>query len=291
MEKTVIDTNHRHNGVSHGVSKGLADDAPLIVPFAGAYAFVKRTIDIIAAGLLLLLLSPVLAVVAVLVKLTSRGPVLYKQVRLGLKGKPFRVWKFRSMVENAEAGLGAVWSTGPNDVRITGIGRMLRDTHIDEFPQLFNVLWGSMSLIGPRPERPEIIERLEEQIPPYRKRMLVRPGITGFAQVRLPPDTDVSSVRRKLAYDLFYIEHATLWMDLRILLLTGVEFFWSLGRASNSVFSLPSREEVEKFIPHLLNEEAARDTFTPNGVPVPHYVPAPVAAAEPRFAERTVAHG
>jgi hypothetical protein len=152
-------------------------------------------------------------------------------------------------------------------------------------------LWGSMSLIGPRPERPEIIERLEEQIPPYRKRMLVRPGITGFAQVRLPPDTDVSSVRRKLAYDLFYIEHATLWMDLRILLLTGVEFFWSLGRASNSVFSLPSREEVEKFIPHLLNEEAARDTFTPNGVPVPHYVPAPVAAAEPRFAERTVAHG
>jgi lipopolysaccharide/colanic/teichoic acid biosynthesis glycosyltransferase len=167
------------------------------------------------------------------------------------------------MINNAEAGTGPVWSTS-GDPRITPVGKLLRDTHVDEFPQLFNVLSGAMSLVGPRPERPEIAAELETRIPAYRLRLMVRPGITGFAQVRLPADSELDGVRRKLAYDLFYIQHAGLIMDLKILLRTAVNFIWSVGGVTVTTARLPRREVVEKLVPYLLDESSARETFAKN---------------------------
>src|SRR5207248_4660391 len=138
-----------------------------------------------------------------LVKLTSPGPMLYTQTRLGRRGRPFTIYKIRTMLHDCESLTGPQWST-PGDTRITRVGRWLRRTHIDELPQLWNVLRGDMSLVGPRPERPEFIPELENAIPFYRDRLLVRPGITGLAQVQLPPDTDMDSVRRQLAHDIYY---------------------------------------------------------------------------------------
>jgi lipopolysaccharide/colanic/teichoic acid biosynthesis glycosyltransferase len=232
----------------------------LVTPRRGLYPALKVALDVASAGVLLVLLSPIMLLAALAVKLTSRGPVFYRQERLGRDGRVFRVWKFRTMVDNAEAGTGPVWSTN-GDPRITPVGKILRDTHIDEFPQLFNVLDGSMSLVGPRPERPQIAEELELEIPAYRLRLLVRPGITGFAQVRLPADSDVSGVRRKLAYDLFYIQHMGLPMDLKIVLRTAINFVWSVGDVTITNARLPKQDAVEKLLPYLMEEEEARETF------------------------------
>ena len=151
----------------------------------------------------------------ILIKLTSPGPVIYSQTRLGRHGRPFTIYKLRSMTHNCESLTGALWST-PGDCRVTAVGRWLRRTHIDELPQLWNVLCGEMSLIGPRPERPEFLPQLEQAIPCYRQRLEVRPGLTGFAQVQLPPDSDLESVRIKLAYDLYYLRHLGPLFELRI---------------------------------------------------------------------------
>jgi len=158
-------------------------------------------------------------VTALLLKLTSRGPVLYSQIRLGLNGRPFTIYKIRTMVHNCEKSSGACWSP-PSDPRVTPLGCILRATHLDELPQLWNILRGDMSLVGPRPERPEFVPALERAIPNYRGRLLVRPGITGLAQVQLPPDSDIPGVRRKVAHDLYYIRHFSWWLDLRILACT-----------------------------------------------------------------------
>jgi lipopolysaccharide/colanic/teichoic acid biosynthesis glycosyltransferase len=221
---------------------------------------VKAVLDAFGALILLILLSPTMLVAGLAVKLTSSGPVFYRQPRQGRNGKVFKVWKFRTMIDNAEAGLGAVWSSA-GDPRITPIGRFLRETHVDEFPQLFNVLAGSMSLVGPRPERPEIASELAYRIPGYALRLALRPGITGFAQVRLPPDTDLAGVRRKLAHDLYYIQHAGLLMDLKILLRTAINFVWSVGDVTVTTARLPKAEVVDKLMPYLLDDVAAKDTF------------------------------
>src|SRR5262249_17904057 len=153
-------------------------------------------------GLVLLAPSAVLILYAMaLVRLTSRGSAIYRQTRLGLNGRPFTIYKIRTMYHDSERLTGPQWSR-PGDPRVTPIGRILRATHIDELPQLWNVLRGEMSLVGPRPERPELAAGLERELPSYRDRLAVRPGVTGLAQVQLPPDTDVESVRRKLAYDI-----------------------------------------------------------------------------------------
>jgi lipopolysaccharide/colanic/teichoic acid biosynthesis glycosyltransferase len=162
------------------------------------------------------------------VKLTSRGPAIYAQVRLGRDRHPFPIFKIRSMYHDCERLTGPAWSTG-NDPRVTPVGRFLRVTHLDELPQLWNVVRGDMSLIGPRPERPEFVDHLEQAIPRYGERLAVRPGVSGLAQVNLPADTDQESVRRKLGYDLHYVAHAGPWLDLRLMLatalfLTGVPF-------------------------------------------------------------------
>uniref|UniRef100_A0A7C2JZJ1 Sugar transferase n=1 Tax=Schlesneria paludicola TaxID=360056 RepID=A0A7C2JZJ1_9PLAN len=241
------------------IDAGTLDE--VFAPYDGPYVHIKVLLDVAAAAALLLLLSPIMLVAAMAVKLTSRGPVFYRQPRLGREGQVFRVWKFRTMIDNAEAGTGPVWSTS-GDPRITPIGKILRDTHIDEFPQLFNVLSGSMSLVGPRPERPQIAEELELEIPAYRHRLLVRPGITGFAQVRLPADSTLSGVRHKLAYDLYYIQHMGPLIDFKILLRTAINFVWSVSDVTITSVRLPRKDVVEKLLPFLMDEAGAHETFS-----------------------------
>jgi lipopolysaccharide/colanic/teichoic acid biosynthesis glycosyltransferase len=197
--------------------------APVLAP-RQATVLCKGLVDFVVGLLLVLPAAPILLLCAVLVKLTSRGPVFYSQVRLGKDGKPFRIYKIRTMEHNCEHRSGIRWSTA-GDPRVTFVGRILRATHLDELPQLWNILRGDMSLIGPRPERPEIVEQLEKAIPDYRDRLLVRPGVTGLAQIQLPPDTDLESVRRKVACDRSYIRHLSWWLDLRILALTALHVF------------------------------------------------------------------
>jgi lipopolysaccharide/colanic/teichoic acid biosynthesis glycosyltransferase len=158
------------------------------------------------------------------VRLTSSGPAFYSQLRVGRGGREFRIYKLRTMYHNCEQKSGVVWST-PGDPRITPLGAILRKTHVDELPQLLNVLRLEMSLVGPRPERPEIIPVLEREIPTYRARLKVRPGVTGLAQLRLPADTTIQSVRRKLAYDLYYIQTCGPWLDFRLVLCTALKMF------------------------------------------------------------------
>jgi lipopolysaccharide/colanic/teichoic acid biosynthesis glycosyltransferase len=178
----------------------------------------KRLGDVLVSGLLLVLTSPLLLLAALLIRLEDHGPVLYGQVRSGLNGLPFQVWKLRSMRVNAEA-RGAQWS-GRGDPRITRIGRLLRVTRLDELPQLWAVLRGQMSLIGPRPERPEIEQELEQQIPHYRLRHLIRPGLSGWAQVNYPYGASLEDSANKLSYDLYYLRNFSFWLDLLILLKT-----------------------------------------------------------------------
>ena len=179
----------------------------------------KRLLDISAACIGLVLATPVMALVAVAVKLTSAGPAVYRQERVGQHGRVFTVFKFRSMRQDAEAGTGAVWAV-KNDNRVTPIGRFLRKSRLDELPQLLNVLNGDMSLVGPRPERPEFVRQLTEQIPFYGQRHVLRPGLTGWAQVRYTYGSSVEDAMEKLQYDLFYIKNLSIPFDLFIIFST-----------------------------------------------------------------------
>jgi len=174
----------------------------------------KRFIDILASSLLLLCLSPLMLVTCILIKLDSPGPIFYSQFRSGLNGKPFKVYKFRSMYQDAEK-RGAQWAK-ERDPRITRVGNFIRLTRVDELPQIWNVFRGEMSLIGPRPERPEFDVKLKEAIPYYEVRYLVKPGITGWAQVMYPYGASVEDSYQKLAYDIYYIKNYSLWLDLAI---------------------------------------------------------------------------
>lgn len=200
--------------------------------------------SMVALGLLLLT-APVTLLAALLVKLTSPGPAFYSQTRAGKNGRPYTIHKLRTMHHNCERMSGPRWSA-PGDPRITPLGRFLRKTHLDELPQLWNVVCGDMALVGPRPERPEFIPNLAKTLPHYTDRLLVRPGMTGLAQVQLPADTDLESVRRKLAYDLYYVRHLSPWLDLRVALGT---LFYLLGLPIHLMprFRLiPSRQTVEQ---------------------------------------------
>jgi sugar transferase (PEP-CTERM system associated) len=179
----------------------------------------KRGCDIVVSLALLLLTLPLMLATALLIRLDSPGPVLYRQLRVGLRGREFMLLKFRSMTVDAEAGGKPRWTTR-QDPRITRIGRVVRPMRIDELPQLLNVLSGEMSLIGPRPERPHFVEQLTRVIPFYRERSLVKPGITGWAQVNFPYGASVEDAREKLAYDLYYVKNRGLLLDFLILLST-----------------------------------------------------------------------
>ncbi|MBX9581838.1 MAG: sugar transferase, partial [Gemmataceae bacterium] len=182
----------------------------------------KRAADLALAALLLVPAVPLVLTAWLLVRLTSAGPGVYTQTRVGRGGRVFTLYKLRTMVHDCESLTGARWSM-PGDPRITAVGQVLRDLHLDELPQLLNVLKGDMSLIGPRPERPEIVADLREAVAGYDRRLAVRPGITGFAQVHLPPDTDIQSVRRKLVFDRFYLRHRSARLGLFIALATGLK--------------------------------------------------------------------
>jgi lipopolysaccharide/colanic/teichoic acid biosynthesis glycosyltransferase len=221
------------------------DDPFSELPRGGPYSRWKVLGDAALAAVLLALTAPLLLLAVALVKLTSRGPALYSQTRLGYKGRPYRIYKVRSMYHNCERQSGAQWCVR-GDPRITPVGKFLRASHLDELPQLWNVLKGDMSLIGPRPERPEIAAELDRVVPHYSGRLLVRPGISGLAQVQLPPDTDLASVRLKLAYDLYYVQHAGPWLDLRLMLATAVRLTGLPFAFSRSLLGVPSGEEVER---------------------------------------------
>ena len=185
------------------------------------FLMTKRVTDIVAAVCGLVLSLPLAAVTALLVKLDSPGdPVFYHQERVGLNGATFIIHKFRTMRSDAEARTGPVWSAGDSDPRITRVGRFLRKTRLDEVPQLWNVLRGDMSLIGPRPERPQFVEQLTRQIPYYGQRHVVKPGVTGWAQVRYSYGASVEDSLEKMQYDLYYVKHLSLRFDLLIALET-----------------------------------------------------------------------
>ena len=178
---------------------------------------IKRLIDFVGALVIVVLLSPLLLLLTLLVKLSSPGPVIFKQERIGLHNKPFQMYKFRSMKLQSAQDEAKGW-TVKDDPRVTTVGRFIRKTSLDELPQLFNVLRGEMSLVGPRPERPQFVEKFKEEIPRYMVKHQVRPGMTGWAQVNgFRGDT---SIRKRIDYDLYYIENWTLGFDIRILFLT-----------------------------------------------------------------------
>jgi len=180
---------------------------------------IKRLIDIVVSFLILVIFSPLWILVALAIKIDSRGPVFYKQERVGKDGRIFTIYKFRSMIKGAEELTGPVWADR-NDPRITRVGRIIRKLRIDEIPQFFNVLKGDMSLVGPRPERPFFVEKLKEEIPLYARRLKVQPGITGWAQIKYDYGASVEDAKKKLQYDLFYLENMSLRMDMKILLST-----------------------------------------------------------------------
>ncbi len=190
---------------------------------------VKRLIDIVVSLIVLSFGLPLWILIAILIKIDSRGPVIYKQERVGKDGRIFTLYKFRSMYENAEALTGPTWAT-KNDPRVTRVGRILRKLHLDEIPQFINVLKGDMSLIGPRPERPVFVEKLSREIPLYKRRLKVKPGITGWAQVKYKYDESVEDVKKKLQYDLFYIENMSLRMDLKIMAYTILHILSGKGQ-------------------------------------------------------------
>jgi len=180
---------------------------------------VKRVFDVFCATLLLLLATPIMLVTALLIKLESPGPVLYRQERTGLNGRGFSIAKFRSMRNDAEKDGKPVWAS-TNDARVTRVGGVIRKLRIDELPQLINVLVGEMSLVGPRPERPYFVEQLTQEIPFYALRHSVKPGVTGWAQVRYPYGATVEDSQEKLQYDLYYVKNHTLFLDLVVLMET-----------------------------------------------------------------------
>lgn len=199
----------------------------VLIRYARAkFAQAKGFFDIVFSLLAILVLSPLYLCIALGIKLTSKGPIIYTQERVGKNGKIFNIFKFRTMVDQAESKTGIVWAQN-SDPRLTRFGKFLRDHHLDELPQFFNVLRGEMSVIGPRPERPYFVKQFKETIPGYAKRLDVKPGITGLAQTRQNYDVTLDDVKRKLAMDMMYIRQMCWIVDMRIfaqtvkILLTG----------------------------------------------------------------------
>jgi sugar transferase (PEP-CTERM system associated) len=179
----------------------------------------KRVLDLLASALLVTLTAPVVVLTAAAIKVSSPGPVLFRQERVGQNGRVFMLYKFRSMRTDAEAGGVPKWADA-NDPRVTAVGRVIRKLRIDELPQIFNVLKGDMSFVGPRPERPFFVEDLAEKVPYFRERHTVRPGITGWAQVNYPYGASVEDARQKVQYDLYYIKNFSVFLDILILIKT-----------------------------------------------------------------------
>lgn len=254
----LFDTSGVRADFGYTTPEGLPEP---VHPRRGWYRPCRFAVEMMLVSVLALLAAPVILVVVVLVRLTSRGPAFYTQTRLGLNGRHYTIFKIRSMYHQSEDASGPCWSSR-RDPRITPLGRILRRTHIDELPQLWNILRGDMSLVGPRPERPEFLPKLEDSIPRYRERLRVRPGVTGLAQVQLPADIDVGDVRRKQAYDLYYIAEMSPWLDLRIIVCTPLKMcgvpYWAL----RTMFAMPTPPEIESSI-ELIDEPSVSPALEP----------------------------
>lgn len=197
----------------------LIDVVPQLMP--AWQTATKRLMDIMVSGVALIIGVPLWVLIAAAIKISSRGQIVYRQERVGKDTRPFTLFKFRSMYVDAEKTTGPVWAA-KNDPRVTGVGRVLRKTHLDETPQFFNVLKGEMSLVGPRPERPFFVEKLSKEIPLYKRRYKIKPGLTGLARVKYKYDESLEDVKIDLQYDLFYIENMSLRLDFQIL-------FWTIS--------------------------------------------------------------
>jgi lipopolysaccharide/colanic/teichoic acid biosynthesis glycosyltransferase len=197
-------------------------DTSLYCPKISRYYRIKKYVDFMLVFFIAVILAPLILFFMLLVFLTSRGPIFYSQIRCGKNGKPFKMYKIRSMIIDAEKN-GVTWSH-EDDQRVTAVGRVMRKLHIDELVQLYNVLRGEMALAGPRPERPEFVEVLKKQVPCYEYRMLVLPGMSGFAQLNYASDTGLEDVHRKLILDMEYIEDASFCLDMRMLAGTFLQF-------------------------------------------------------------------
>jgi lipopolysaccharide/colanic/teichoic acid biosynthesis glycosyltransferase len=239
------------------------DSAEFLEPESLAwYGPWKVTAEIAFSLVLLVLTGPLILLAALLVKLTSRGPAFYSQTRVGRNRRLYTIYKLRTMYHECEKHSGPRWSTA-GDTRITPVGRFLRRTHIDELPQLWNVLRREMSLVGPRPERPEFVPQLADAIPLYIRRLRVRPGVTGLAQVLLPADTDLDSVRRKLCYDLYYVRCCSPWLDLRLVVATAFHVIGVPYSLLGIFLGLPRGEAVEQVYEELLPEEPESPDLVP----------------------------
>jgi lipopolysaccharide/colanic/teichoic acid biosynthesis glycosyltransferase len=226
------------------------------------YLVCKGELDRVMAFFMLIILLPLIVILLFLVRATSPGPALYRQSRVGRNGAVFQLYKIRSMRIDAESsGSGPVWSQAC-DPRVTKLGRWIRDLHLDELPQLWNVLRGEMSLVGPRPERPEFVSILKQKIPDYEKRLEVLPGITGLAQMNLPPDSDLNSVRKKLHLDLAYIREVSLMLDIRLMVCTFVCLIGWRKEAVVRRLMLDRSDEILRFQMSGVAEEAPRERTT-----------------------------
>lgn len=227
---------------------GPEEDSPLRVPEPGSLALIstggvfgylirfarrrfqdfKRFFDIVVSVTGLVITSPIIALTGLIIRIVSAGPIFFKQERVGLDGTVFNIYKLRTMKVGAEKDTGPVWAK-EDDPRLIKFGKIIRKMHIDELPQLVNVLKGEMSTIGPRPERPAFVQRLEQEVKDYRKRLKVKPGITGLAQVWHKYDETIEDVKRKIKFDLLYIRRMCLWVDMRILAMTVVAVLTGKG--------------------------------------------------------------
>jgi len=213
--------------------------------FDTQYFEFKSKFDQTVGLLLFVASSPLILILAVVVRCTSRGPAIYRQTRVGQNGQNFELLKLRSMVRDAEIDGEAVWCA-TNDLRVTKFGRILRKLHMDELPQLWNVAKGDMSLVGPRPERPEICENLVSEIDDYHARHKIKPGITGLAQVNLPPDQTIEDVQRKQILDLRYIQEASLGLDLRMISATALRMLGFQGEVVMKLMRLCRRDYLNE---------------------------------------------
>lgn len=189
---------------------------------------IKRTFDIVVSALLLMIAGPIILITAIIVKLESPGPAFYRQIRVGRYDEPFEILKLRSMRQDAEAGGKAVWAQ-KGDARVTRVGRIIRLIRVDELPQMWTVLKGGMSFVGPRPERPQFVTELEEKLPYYAERHMMKPGITGWAQINYPYGASLEDARHKLEYDLYYTKNYSLFLDILIILQTLRVLLWAEG--------------------------------------------------------------
>lgn len=180
---------------------------------------IKRSLDVFLSLFGLVVFAPLMAMIAVAVKLSSKGPAILKQTRVGMKGRCFTMYKFRSMRQDAEVKSGPIWAT-EDDPRVTAVGKFLRKSHLDELPQLFNVLKGEMSFVGPRPERPYFVQEFRKAIPHYERRHCTKPGITGLAQVKRGYDQTIGDVKKKVRYDVLYIQKMCPFLDVKLIALT-----------------------------------------------------------------------